>query len=121
MLGSSRVLLNISRESRHLHRFSYIAPRHQTPVYTLLAVFILMCGFALIGEIHVVALIANLFIYATFLLVNLAVIALRLKQPRLERPYRMPVTFGHVPLFPVLGIVLVLVLAAFTIYALVSA
>lgn len=52
---------------------------------------------------------------------NLAVIALRLKQPGLERPYRMPVTFGHVPLFPVLGIVLVLVLAAFTIYALVSA
>lgn len=121
MLGSSRVLLNISQESKHLHRLAYIAPRHQTPVFTLLAVFIMMGLFALIGKIEVVALIANLLIYITFLLVNLAVIVLRFKQPALERPYRIPGRIGRLPLFPVLGIGLVLVLMAYAVYALFTA
>jgi basic amino acid/polyamine antiporter, APA family len=118
MLGSSRVLLNIFRESRYLHPLAHITPRHQTPVYALLTVFVFMGCFALIGKIEVIAFIANLFIYATFILVNLAVIVLRVRQAGLERPYRMPFTVGRIPLFPVLGIGLVLILMAYTVYAL---
>jgi APA family basic amino acid/polyamine antiporter len=53
--------------------------------------------------------------------VNLAVIVLRIKQVKQERPYRIPYSVGRVPLFPVLGIGLVLILMAYTIYALFTA
>ena len=121
MLGSSRVLLNIFRESKFLHPLAHITSRHQTPVYALLTVFTFMALFALIGKIEVIALIANMFIYITFILVNLAVIVLRKKQAALERPYRIPYSIGGIPLFPILGIGLVLILMGYAIYALMVA
>ena len=80
-----------------------------------------MALFALIGKIEVIALIANMFIYITFILVNLAVIVLRKKQAALERPYRIPYSIGGIPLFPILGIGLVLILMGYAIYALMVA
>jgi basic amino acid/polyamine antiporter, APA family len=121
MLGSSRVLLDISREAPTLQRFAYIAPRRKTPIYTLLATFLLMGGFAFIGRIELIALIANLFIFTTFILVNLSVIVLRRKIKDLKRPYRIPLSFGGVPFFPVLGILLVLLLMGYAVYALFAA
>jgi amino acid transporter len=72
MIGSSRVLLNIGKESKAMSRFAYISPKRNTPVAALVLILIVMCSFALIGRIEVVALIANLFIFITFILVNLS-------------------------------------------------
>lgn len=49
----------------------------QVPVAEVLPTASGMAAFALIGHLETVALVANLFIFAVFLLINLAVIVLR--------------------------------------------
>ena len=53
-----------------------------------------------------------------FVSTTIAVIMLRKKEPHTERPYRIPYAIGPVPLLPVIGIGLVLLLMAYAFYAL---
>lgn len=118
MLGSSRVLLNMSKEHSWLKKLSYVSPKGKTPVFALILAAVVMVGFALIGKLEKVALIANIFIFVTFLSVNAAVIMLRKKMAVDERPYRIPFNIGDVPVPAVLGILMTLVLLGYTIYGL---
>jgi basic amino acid/polyamine antiporter, APA family len=45
-----------------------------------------------------------------FVVVNACCIRLRLDQPRAERPFRVPLSLGRVPLLPVAGMALALAL-----------
>jgi APA family basic amino acid/polyamine antiporter len=103
MIGSSRVLLELGRDGERLRMFARVAPRTGTPVRGLLLVAALMAVFSLIGDLRTVALIGNLFIFATFLLVNLCVIVLRVRRPAAPRPFRIPGSVGGVPVLPVLA------------------
>jgi APA family basic amino acid/polyamine antiporter len=120
MIGSSRVLLNIGRESKAMRRFAYVSPKRQAPVAALVLILIVMCCFALIGRIEVVALIANLFIFITFILVNLSVIILRRKDKDIKRPFRIPLNISGIPVISLLGILMTLILLAFNIYGLIN-
>lgn len=120
MIGSSRVLLNMGRESKTMRRFAYVSPKRQAPVAALVLILVVMCSFALIGRIEVVALIANLFIFITFILVNLSVIILRRKDKDIKRPFRIPLNISGIPVISVLGIIMTLILFAFSIYALIN-
>lgn len=71
-----------------------------------------------IGKLETVALVADFFVFVVFLAVNVAAIVLRYKKPDLPRPYRIPLTIGRVPLPALLGILLTLLLMAYTIYGL---
>jgi basic amino acid/polyamine antiporter, APA family len=117
MLGSSRVLLNMSQETKALKRFSYVSAGRRTPVSALVLILAVMCAFALIGSIETVARIANLFVFATFLIVNGSVIMLRLTEKNIRRPYRIPFGIRNVPVISCLGILLTLLLLAFNIYS----
>lgn len=120
MIGSSRVLLNIGKESKAMSMFAYISLKRNTPVAALVLILIVMCSFALIGRIEVVALIANLFIFITFILVNLSVIILRRKEKDIKRPFRIPFNISGIPVISVLGIIMTLLLLAFNIYGLMN-
>ncbi|HYC39217.1 MAG TPA: APC family permease [Chitinophagaceae bacterium] len=120
MLGSSRVLLNMSREITWMKRFSKVSEKRRTPIATLVLIFFVMSAFALIGNIETIARIANLFIFVTFLFVNISVLVLRAKEKNLRRPYRSPLTIGKVPVLNVLAILLILVLLGFNVFALVG-
>jgi basic amino acid/polyamine antiporter, APA family len=120
MLGSSRVLLHIGKETKKLDKLSYVSSKRQTPVAALIFILIVMSLFALIGNIETIAMIANLFIFTTFILVNLAVIVLRRKEKDLNRPYRIPFTIGSLPIFSVIAILLVLLLLGYNIYGLLT-
>ena len=118
MLGSSRVLLNMSKETTLLKRFSYISKNRKTPVAALVLILITMCGFALIGKIETVAMIANIFIFITFIVVNLSVIVLRLQDKKLERPFRIPINIQNIPVISILGILMTIFLLSYNIYSL---
>jgi APA family basic amino acid/polyamine antiporter len=120
MLGSSRVLLNISRETSALKKLAFVSPKRKTPVLALLLILVVMSAFALIGKIETIAMIANLFIFTTFLLVNLAVITLRVKDKNLKRPFRIPGEINDIPILPILGIVFTLLLLSYNIYGLIK-
>jgi basic amino acid/polyamine antiporter, APA family len=118
MLGSSRVLLNMSKESKRLSLFSKISGKRKTPVAALILILIVMGSFSLIKDIEVIARIATVFIFLTFIAVNGCVIVLRLRRKSLKRPYKVPFSVGNVPVISVLGILLTSVLLGFTLYRL---
>ena len=104
MLGSSRVMLNMSKEQKWLGKLAYVSPKRKTPVFALIAV--------------AVAFIANLFIFVTFMSVNVSAIVLRKKQARFERPYKIPLNVGDVPVLSVVGVIMTLLLFCYSIYGL---
>jgi APA family basic amino acid/polyamine antiporter len=92
---------------------------HRWPHWCFIA--LIAAAFALIGDIAIVARIATASIFLTFMLVNLSAIVLRIRQPDLVRPYRIPMQIGRVPVIPVFWPSLfTLLLMGFTIAALVT-
>ena len=120
MLGSSRVLFGMSKETRFLKIFSPISRKRDTPYAALILIVLVMGAFSLIGKIETVAMIANIFIFLTFLLVNIAAITLRVRQPDVKRPYRVPLNVRNIPLPSMLGIVMTLVLLGYNVYNLLT-
>ncbi len=116
MMGSSRVLIYLGQENRKLKWLSIVSSKRKTPVFALILVAGLMIAFAAIGKLETVALIANFFIFITFLFVNIGVIVLRVKQADKERPYRIPLSIRNIPVPSILGIVLTLLLLAYSVY-----
>lgn len=117
MLGSSRVIMNMGRESKTLHFFSKVFEKTKTPIRSLSVILLVMIAFSLIGDLRLVAMIANFFIFITFLVINSAVIALRFKKPEMDRPYKIPLSIGKMPLPPVLAILFTLGMIFFTVRA----
>lgn len=118
LMGSSRVLLQIGTEHQWLKWLSHVSSKRNTPVFAITCAAIVMVAFAAIGKLTTVALIANFFIFITFLFVNLSVIVLRKIQPDTARPYKVPFSVWNVPLPGILGMVLTLLLLGYTIYGL---
>lgn len=121
MVGSSRVLHGMGERHRGLRIFNKVATRRGTPVIALAAVAAVMAAMSWIGDIKTIALIGNLFIFATFLLVNVCVVVLRLRRPEVERPFRVPGSVRGVPVLPVLAGVMIVGLLGFSIRGLVLA
>lgn len=118
MVGSSRVILNMAKETKALKLLSYISPKRKSPLNALILIVLLMLGFALIGNIEIIARIATVFIFITFIVVNLSVIVLRIRQKEMPRPYRIPWNFNNIPVLSVMGILSTLVLLGYTINSL---
>lgn len=101
LYGLTRILYAMSRDGLISPFFSRINPARQTPVR-----IILMCGFVIsmiagffpLGQL---AETVNIGTLASFVMVCVGVIVLRVRQPDLKRPFRNPWN----PLIPLLGIV----------------
>ncbi|HYD17425.1 MAG TPA: amino acid permease [Patescibacteria group bacterium] len=120
MLGSSRIILSMAKDHKFLKKLSIVSDNRKTPVTALLFVVGIMCLFAMIGKIEMVALIANFFIFVTFLAVNFFVIRLRFTKKNLKRPFRIPGAIAGVPVIPVIAILLTLGLIGYTVYGLMA-
>lgn len=100
LYGLTRILYAMSRDGLISPVFSKLDPDRQTPVR-----IILMCGFVIsmvagffpLGQL---AETVNIGTLASFIMVCIGVIVLRIRQPELKRPFQNPWN----PLIPVLGI-----------------
>lgn len=119
LLGSSRVLAYMGRELPGMRWLGTVSQR-KSPVNALVFIAVIVCALALIGDIAIVARIATVSIFLTFLVVNVSAIALRYKQPDMKRPYRMPLHIGRMPMIPVAAILMTLTLLGFTLVALIG-
>ena len=109
-------VLTASRETYAMGRDGYLPgrifrlhPRFKTPYTAIAAVGVIILFFTLSGEVELVAHLANFCFLFALILVNLSVIMLRKKAPRLKRPFKLP---WH-PVIPLLAIACNVLILAF--------
>ena len=106
--GLTRVFLAIARDGLLPPLFARVDRRTHTPLPVIIASGCVMAFIAGFTPIDTVAKLVNLGTLAAFFLVSVGVLVLRRTHPDLPRPFRTPLT----PLFPILGALSCLVLAA---------
>ncbi|MEU4659772.1 amino acid permease [Streptomyces sp. NPDC023723] len=100
MYGQTRILMSMSRDGLIPRVFERVSPRTATPVagtWIVGLVFALPAAFASLDSVVNLCTIGTL---ATMVVVNVAVLALRRREPGLARTFRVPL---H-PVTPLLGI-----------------
>ncbi len=101
LYGLTRILFAMSRDGLISPVFSKINPDRKTPTRIILMcgfIVSLVAGFIPLGEL---AETVNIGTLASFVMVCVGVIVLRIRQPELHRPFKNPWN----PLIPVLGII----------------
>lgn len=101
LYGLTRILFAMSRDGLISPVFSKINPDRKTPTRIILMcgfIISLVAGFIPLGEL---AETVNIGTLASFVMVCVGVIVLRIRQPELHRPFKNPWN----PLIPVLGII----------------
>lgn len=100
LYGLTRILFAMSRDGLISPVFSEVNPSRQTPTKVILmcgVVVSLVAGFIPLGEL---AETVNIGTLASFVMVCVGVIVLRIRQPDLPRPFKNPWN----PVIPVMGI-----------------
>ncbi len=103
MLGGSRIVYGMAYSGSLPQTLSRIHPSYHTPWVAIFGVACLSVLFVLFRDITIVANIANFMIFVVFFMVNLSVIKLRYIDPERNRPFRIPLNIGRLPLLPILG------------------
>jgi APA family basic amino acid/polyamine antiporter len=105
LVSGSRILYGIASDKSLPSFFGMIHQKRKTPWYAVIAVGLLAIVFTFAGNIATIASISVFAIIMVFVLVNLSLIWLRLKEPNAERPFRVPFSVKNVPILAILGII----------------
>ncbi len=104
LIFTSRMVFGMSREKTLPRFLSNIDHKRRTPWLAVIAVMIFSSVFVFLGKISLVANITSLGALITFLVINLSLIWLRYTQPKIHRPFRVPLSIGKYPLTAFLGV-----------------
>ena len=103
----------MARDSEIPKALASLTPERRTPWVAALLVFLLSAILLPIGDIAILAGLSSFAALLAFLAVNVALIALRYRQPKQKRPFRVPLSVGWTPILPVLAIAAILLLLAY--------
>ena len=100
MLAASRILLAMSRDNFFPSVLRKLHPKYKTPhVVTIFVAIICILG-SMCLDLSVAAELCNFGTFTSFIIVCVAVLILRYKDPERPRPYKVPLS----PLFPLMGV-----------------
>ena len=108
LLGQSRVFFSMSNDGLLPHLFSEVHPRFRTPWRSNLILMIFVGLFSAFAPIAVVGKITSIGTLFAFVIVCVGIPIMRRTHPELRRPFLTPL----VPLVPILGIMVNLLLMA---------
>ncbi|MGW1158011.1 amino acid permease [Streptomyces sp. NPDC002513] len=100
MYGQTRILMSMSRDGLVPRVFERVSPKTSTPVTGTLIVAAVFAVPAAFSSLDAVVNLCTIGTLATMAVVNVAVIALRRREPGLARSFRVPLY----PVVPVLGV-----------------
>lgn len=100
LLGQSRIFYAMSRDALLPNWFSVIHPRFGTPWHSNLILMVFVGLFGAFAPLSVVGHMTSIGTLLAFVLVCIAVIILRIKEPNRPRPFKAP----FFPWTPILGI-----------------
>jgi APA family basic amino acid/polyamine antiporter len=107
MIGISRLSWSLAEHRQLPSLFSQLHPRFRTPWFTLLFFSGLASVLILYGNTEVLGNLYSFGAMLSFTTAHVAVVALRIKDPDRERPYRMPgnvrIRGAEIPLTAVIG------------------
>ncbi|MGM5481809.1 MAG: APC family permease, partial [Nanobdellota archaeon] len=109
ILSSSRGFYGFGQIFKQFKWISKIGKRN-TPLRAIVLTVIIAISFLFFKDISIIVGFTNFLIFITFILINISVIRLRFKKPKLRRKFKIPVRIGKVPLFPIIGILISLLL-----------
>lgn len=101
LFGQSRVLYAISRDGLLPEIFSRLHSTFKTPFIGILFVSVVSAVLAAFTPIEMAVQLANIGSLAAFIIVALAVMILRWKNPEIPRPFKTP----FMPVIPILAII----------------
>ena len=113
LTAASRLTYAMAREGALPAVFASLSGRQGVPRVAAVVALLAAAPFALTGRIALVASATDFLVYAIFLVVNGAVIALRFRAPDLPRSFRSPYSIARLPVLPILGIGTVLLMLVF--------
>ncbi len=105
MMAASRIIYGMADSGALPKPVSYVSPSRRTPWTAIAIVGILTMGFFMVGDIQEVANLTNFTVFATFLVINAALIKLRYDRRDIKRPFKVPVNVGWFPVLPALAII----------------
>ncbi|MFF5016181.1 amino acid permease [Streptomyces sp. NPDC001165] len=100
MYGQTRILMSMSRDGLIPRVFEKVSPRTSTPVVGTLIVAVVFAVPAAFASLDAVMNLCTIGTLAIMAVVNIAVIALRRREPGLARSFRVPLY----PVGPLLGV-----------------
>ncbi|RQW81587.1 MAG: amino acid permease [Methanothrix sp.] len=105
LLAASRIVFGMAESSSLPLILASVHPRTKTPWAAVVLVTIMCMAFVFLQDISFVANVNNFTVFLTFMVINAALIRLRYRRPELARPFRVPFSWGKLPILPLLGIV----------------
>lgn len=104
LVTTSRILYGIARDGSLPPVLARVSARRKSPWAAALASLAVSAGLLTVGRVEAAASVSSLATMAAFIAVNVSLIVLRRREPRRERPFRVPLSLGGLPVLPVLGI-----------------
>ena len=107
---ASRILFGMARGGDAPPLFARTLARRKTPAAAIAAVGLGALLILPLGGIGVVGSVASLLALVAFASVNASLVRLRFTRPELERPFRVPLVLGRLPVLATSGLLVVVVL-----------
>jgi APA family basic amino acid/polyamine antiporter len=108
--AASRMVYSLAGTGMLPARFANVRDG-RTPTSALIAVCVAAVLLASLGRLTTLAEATDALVYLMFLLTNYVVVVLRFRTPDAERPFRVAGAIGRVPVAPVAGFLVTVVLA----------
>jgi APA family basic amino acid/polyamine antiporter len=110
LVAASRLIYGMASTGSLPRFLAWVHPGLQTPARAIVLSLIVSCGFALSGDIGLVAGATNFAVFIGFAAVSVSLIVLRFTQPDTPRPFRLPLNVGRLPLLPIVALATVVFL-----------
>ena len=104
LLSGSRMLYGLSSHGSLHNIFSKIHFKTKTPWVAIITIMMVSILFVTIGNIMTVANITVFLLVIVYSMVNLSVIVLRLREPNVERPFKVPFSIQNYPILSIIGL-----------------
>jgi APA family basic amino acid/polyamine antiporter len=110
LVVGSRMIYGMANEGAFPRSLARIHPATHTPWPAILLTMGASIVFLFVGDLELVASVTSLGAFITFTFVNISLIYIRYRRPKLKRVFTVPVNVGRFPILALLGIVSCLIL-----------
>jgi APA family basic amino acid/polyamine antiporter len=104
LLVASRLIYGLA-ENRSLPRFFARIGKRNTPYVAIASVALLALVAVFVAGVTEIALLTTLGLFLVYIFVNLSVIILRYREPKVKRSFRIPLNIGKFPVTALIGLV----------------